>query len=206
MTFEDLRDMGWLWGAFEYNKHEKGALRPDSSPGFNTPTGKVELYSTLFEKAGLDPLPYYEEPPESPVSTPELAEEYPLILTTGAKVFAFFHSEQRQVPLLRQLNPDPIVEIHPDTAHELGISDGDWVFIENRYGRCRQRAKLTLEIHKDVVQAQHGWWFPEKPESELFGAWESNVGLLIPPGWTGRSGYGYPFKNMLCKVYKVEET
>ena len=81
-----------------------------------TPTGKVELYSTIFEGCGLDPLPYFEEPPESPVSTPELTEEFPLVLTTGARVRAYFHSEHRQVQSLRKMNPDPLMEIHPDTA------------------------------------------------------------------------------------------
>jgi len=205
MSFDVLRERGWIQAPFHYRKHEKGLLRPDGRPGFNTPTGKVELYCTALEKAGLDPLPYYEEAPEGPVSTPEIAREYPLILTTGAKVHAFFHSEHRQVPLLRELNPDPVVEIHPDTAREIGIRDGDWVYIENRYGRCKQRAKLTPEIHKQVVNAQHGWWYPERTSEQLYGAWESNVGLLIPSGWTGRSGYGYPFKNLLCRIYKAGE-
>jgi anaerobic selenocysteine-containing dehydrogenase len=167
----------------------------------------VELFSTVFETVGLDPLPYYEEPPESPVSTPDIAKEYPLILTTGARVYPFFQSEHRQVPILRQLNPDPIVEIHPETAKGLGIKDGDWIYVENRYGRCRLKAKLTCGINPKVVHAQHGWWFPEKPVSEptLFGVWESNINLLIPSGWTGRSGFGYPFKSMLCRIRKAEE-
>jgi hypothetical protein len=53
----------------KYKKYEE--------KGFGSPTGKVELYSTAFEKHGYDPLPFYREPPESPVSTPELLEEYP---------------------------------------------------------------------------------------------------------------------------------
>lgn len=205
VSFKELRERGWLWTPFQYKKYEKGFLRPDGHPGFNTPTGKVELYSTVLEKAGLDPLPYYEEPPESPVSTPDIANEYPLVLITGPKVFAFFHSEHRQVPLLRRLNPDPVVEIHPDTAQALGIEDGDWVYIENRYGRCKQRAKLTPGIDRRVVSAQHGWWYPEKGSEDLYGVWESHIGLLIPSGWTGRSGYGYPFKSLLCRVYKAGE-
>jgi len=54
--------------------------------GFGTATGKVELYSTALEKLGYDPLPVFREPLESPVSTPALAQEYPLILTTGGEV------------------------------------------------------------------------------------------------------------------------
>jgi anaerobic selenocysteine-containing dehydrogenase len=105
------------------------------------------------------------------------------------------------------MNPDPITEIHPETADTLGIKDGDWIYLENRYGRCRQKAKLTEGIHPRVVHAQHGWWFPEKSGSEpsLFGAWESNINLLLPGGWTGRAGFGYPFKAQMCRVYMVED-
>jgi anaerobic selenocysteine-containing dehydrogenase len=207
MTFEQLRERGFAYDHFEYRKYEKRLLRPDRKPGFDTPTGKVELYSTILEKCGLDALPYFEEPPESPVSTPKIAKEYPLILTTGARTWGFFHSEHRQIPLLRQMNPDPITEIHPKTAEELGIKDGDWIYIESKYGRCKQRAKVTPGIHPRVVHSQHGWWFPEKPapEPSLFGTWDSNINLLLPSGWTGKAGFGYPFKSQMCRVYQVEE-
>jgi len=207
MTFEELREKGFVYDTFEYKKYEKGLLRPDNKAGFNTPTRKVELYSTVFEELGLDALPYFEEPPESPVSTPDIAKEYPLVLTTGAKTSAFFHSEHRQIPSLRRINPDPITQIHPETAEKLGIKDGDWIYLENKYGKCKQRAKLTEGIHPRVVHAQHGWWFPEKPgpEPSLFGVWESNVNLLLPGGWTGKAGLGYPFKAQMCRVYRTEE-
>ncbi len=206
LSFAKLREEGHHYDAFHYNKHEQGLLRPDKQPGFDTPTGKVELYSTIYEKCGLDPLPYFEEPPESPVSTPDIAREYPLVLTTGSRTRYRFHSEHRQVRSLRRMDPDPIIEIHPDTAAGLGIEDGDPVYIENTHGRCRQKARLTDNIHPRVVNAQHGWWFPEKPgpEPSLFGAWESNINLLLPGGLTGRAGFGYPFKAQMCRVYKVE--
>jgi anaerobic selenocysteine-containing dehydrogenase len=208
MSFSELREKGWLYEPMEYRKHERGLLRGDEKPGFNTPTGKFDLYATRLRDFGLDPLPYFEEPPESPISTPELAKDYPLILTTGARSYAYFHSEHRQIPWLREINPNPIVEIHPDTAKSIGLADGDWVCIENKWGRCKQKARLTLGIHPRVVSAQHGWWFPEKPGSEpsLFGVWESNSGLLLPPyGSQGRAGVGYPIKASLCKVYKAAD-
>ena len=208
MTFEELREEGaGVYRPFQYKKYEKGLLRTDGKPGFNTLTGKFMLYVPAFEAAGLDPLPYYEEPLESPISTPELAKEYPLVLTTGARTWSFFHSEHRQISTLREINPAPLLEIHPETAQKLGISDGDWVWIENSHGRCKQKAKLTPTIDSRVVHAQHGWWFPEKPgpEPSLFGVWESNPNQLIPWSTVGPSGYGAPLKNQICKVYKVKE-
>lgn len=204
MTFEELREKVVVHPPYEYRKYETGKLRPDGEPGFLTPTGKVELYSTNFEAFGDDPLPYYEEPQYSPYSTPELAKEYPLILTTGARSWAFFHSEQRQIRTLREIHPDPIVEIHPETAQQLGIKDGDWVYIENMFGKCKQKAKLTAGILPKVVHAQHGWWFPEKRAEDLYGVWEANINQLVPHHKVGKMGFGAPFKCMICKVYKCE--
>ena len=84
-TMEELENdhAGMIYNDFRYYKYEKGLLRPDGQPGFMTPTGRYEFYISLFDSWGVDALPFYEEPPTSPVSTPELAEEYPLVLTTG---------------------------------------------------------------------------------------------------------------------------
>ena len=106
---------------------KKGLLRPDHKPGFQPPSGKVELYSTLREEWGLEPLPHYEEPPFTPASRPDLAEKYPLILSTGRRSPVFFLSEHRNIPWLREIDPDPVLEIHPDTAASLNISNGEWV-------------------------------------------------------------------------------
>jgi anaerobic selenocysteine-containing dehydrogenase len=204
MNFAELREKVVIHPPYEYRKYEKGMLRPDGEPGFMTPTGKVELYSTNFEAFGDDPVPYYEEPQYSPYSTPELAKEYPLILTTGARSWAYFHSEQRQIRTLREIHPDPIVEIHPETAQQLDIKDGDWVYIENMFGKCKQKAKLTAAILPKVVHAQHGWWFPEKRAEDLYGVWEANINQLVPHHKVGKMGFGAPFKCMICKVYKCE--
>lgn len=207
IDFNDLRNMGVYQPNYEYRKHEKGLLRFDGEPGFNTVTGMVELCSTLFESWGEDPLPYYKEPHYSPVSTPELFSEYPFVLTTGARTFTSFHSEHRQIPSLREITPDPIMEIHPDSAASLGIKEGDWVCMENMYGKAKMRARVTSTIHPKVIHAQHGWWFPEKEAEEpsLYGVWESNINTLIPHKHIGKLGFGAPFKSLICKAYKVEE-
>jgi anaerobic selenocysteine-containing dehydrogenase len=98
-----------------------------------------------------------------------------------------------------------VVEIHPDTAADHGIGNGEWVWVENWMGRCRFKAKVTLVVPPWMVMATHGWWFPEKPgpEPSLYGVWESNINQLIPMNAQGKDGLGAPIKHLLCKIYKV---
>jgi len=198
INFAQLKEKGWATLPFKYRKYEK--------KGFRTPSNKVELYATILEKQGYDPLPYYQEPPESPISTPELLNEYPLVLTTGGRTQYFFHSEYRQIPSLRKKDPDPIVEIHPRTADAGGIQDGDRVWIETRRGRIQQRAKVTDGIKPDVVNVQHGWWFPED-ESPEHGVWRSNANVLTSNAPPYDPGMGtYQLRALLCRVYKAENS
>ena len=119
----------------------------------------------------------------------------------------FLHSELRQVAKLRRLHPNPIVQVHPETAKVLGIADGDWVFIETLRGRCKQRVKLYEGMDPRIIHIEHDWWFPEKPQGkpDFSGAFESNSNMLTPckepfldPGFGG-----YNLRALLCKVYKV---
>jgi anaerobic selenocysteine-containing dehydrogenase len=210
LTFEELQQKGWAFPpeghpSSPYRRHEKGLLRADKKPGFQTPTGRFELYSTLREDWELEPLPHHEEPPFTPVSRPDLAKDYPLILSTGRRSPAFFHAEHRMIPWLREIDPDPVVEIHPGTAAEHGIGNGEWVWVENWMGRAKFKAKVTLVVPPWMVMATHGWWFPEKPGAEptLYGVWESNINQLIPMNAQGKDGLGAPIKHLLCRIYKV---
>jgi anaerobic selenocysteine-containing dehydrogenase len=98
----------------------------------------MELYSTVLENLGYDPLPYFEEPGESPYSTPELAKEYPLVLTTGFRSPFYFLAQYRNIPWLRSFMEYPTMQINPETAKKLGIEDGDFVWIESPRGRIIQ--------------------------------------------------------------------
>ena len=188
-----------------YRKHERGLIRADGLPGFQTATGRVELWSTGYQSLGDDPLPYYFPPKLGAEERPDLAREYPLMCTTGARYFAWFHSEHRQIPSLRQLTPEPYLEIHPETAATLGIKSGDEVTIENPWGSAHEKAKVTPTVRKDVVAAAHGWWYPEEDgeEPHLFGVWKSNVNSLVPHRVLGKMGFGAPYKQVPVKVYKT---
>jgi anaerobic selenocysteine-containing dehydrogenase len=205
--FEELRHIGFYQPGYTYRKYEKGLLRFDGEPGFNTVTGLVELYSTLFDAWGEDPMPYFEEPRWSPVSHPELADKYPYMMTSGAREYASFHSEHRMFPTLRHFREVPDIEIHPDTAAKHGINEGDWVEVENPFGRARQKAHLTIIIDPRVVHCRHGWWYPEQDgeEPNLFGVWKSNVNNLVPHFDIGQLGFGAPFKSVFCSIKKVDD-
>jgi anaerobic selenocysteine-containing dehydrogenase len=183
-------------GPDEYQKYRKY--------GFATPSKKVEIYSTIFEELGYDPLPNYEELvlPES------FIEKYPLILITGGRVQCFFHSEFRQINSLRKVHPDPILQINSETAKELGVIDGDWVYVETPLGRVLQRAKLDPNIDPRVVHAEHGWWFPEDqgPEPSLYGLWKSNINVLLDNSNEILDSISGAWPHMcFCKVYKADK-
>ena len=169
LTFEEFKEKGYLQGEMVYHKYRER--------GFSTPTRKVELWSTILEKWGRDPLPKYVEVPESPYSTPEVAKKYPYIFNSGLRTPTFFHSANRMIPWLREIRPDPIAEVHPETAKKHGIKDGQWIYIESPRGRIKQRAKLYDGIDPRVVTSEHGWWFPEIKDPGH--GWEiSNANIL----------------------------
>jgi len=201
LTFQQLVEQYGVLGQREYRRYEQ--------LGFGTPSGKVELKSSIFEELGADPLPRYREPKWSPVGSPELAEEYPLILITGSRFMPMYHSEQRQIEKARKKMPDPLVTIHPETAERLGLSTGDWAVISTPHGSIRQRVKLSEAIHPKMADLQHSWWFPEREANlpELFGVFESNANLLCPdaPEFCSPEIGSWPHSALLCRIDKERE-
>ena len=210
MDFDGVRETAPSYLPFEYNKHEKGLMRPDGEPGFPTPSGKIELDSIGLQFMGFESLPVYTEPPMTPYSQPELAKEYPLVLQTGARQHNTFHSENRQSGLLRAIHPEPTVMIHPDTATELGIRDGQWVWVEGpvgttgRVARAKRVAEVTPAIDPRCASSDHGWWHPEGDPEKLYDVNELNINNLI--SWsTGETGVGANYKCILCKIYPAKD-
>jgi anaerobic selenocysteine-containing dehydrogenase len=108
------------------------------------------------------------------------------------------------IPWLREIHPDPIVEIHPRAAREHGIKDGDWVFIESPRGRVKQLARLTTGMDPGVVAAQHGWWFPEVKEPG-HGWDESNINIITDndPAGCDKAMGATNLRVLMCKIYPV---
>jgi anaerobic selenocysteine-containing dehydrogenase len=164
--------------------------RKYESKGFMTPSKKVEIYSERLEKLGYYPLPTYREPAESPVSQPDLAQDYPLILIAGTKLEMYTHSEMRNIPGLRKLFPKNLLEVNSETAAQLGITDGDFVKISSLRGSITCASYITDRVDPRVVHLYHGFK-------------ESNCNVLTDhkafDPITGSTG----LKSLLCKVEKI---
>ena len=176
--------------------------------GFWTPTGKVECNSTILRELGYAGMPTYVGCCENEIDTPEIAEEYPIVLTTGGGFMPYHHSEHFQMQAIRYLYPDPYFSINPELAEKLNISYGDWCWIETRRGRIKMRANVEPEVHPNVVFAPRGWWFPERDGSadldNPFGCLESNVNVLTSvDDWDcDPMGGSWANRGLMCKVYK----
>ena len=159
--------------------------------GFNTPSGKVEIYSETLRKHGYDPLPTYVEPLETPI-TPDINGKYPLILITGPRSMAFTHSQHRNIPRMLKRNPEPLAEINTKTANDLGIQEGSMVIVESPRGSIQMKARITDEIHTDVISIPHGW---SDANANLLTARDSKLRDPI-------SAYP-PFRTGVCRVTPV---
>jgi anaerobic selenocysteine-containing dehydrogenase len=186
----------------KYAEQENGAAR-----GFRTPTRKIELYSETMLEHGYPPLPEYEEPRVSPVSRPDLAERYPLILTC-VKNTLFCETQHRALPSLRRQAPDPEIELHPAAAAERGIHPGDWVRVETPQGSTRVRARLNDTLQPNVACGQHGWWqaCPEigAPGYDPFSPDGANYNLMIGNSAIDPVSGSVPQRAYLCQVRLAE--
>ena len=109
------------------------------------------------------------------------------------------------LPWIRELQPYPRVQIHPETAKEYGIVDGDWVWIESPRGRIKQKASLFAGMDPRLVVVQNSWSYPEKPGPE-HGFLISNANVLTSDEGPFDPGCGsVNLRALLCKIYKVEE-
>ena len=122
------------------NTRKKGRLR--------TPTGKIELYSTRFEKYGKDPLPVYRPIPDPPEG------KYRLLMGRNAY---FTHAALQNNRWLLSLYPENRLWIHPDEAGRLGIVDGCDVRVKSPIGEGVIKAFVTEAIRDDCVYLDHGF-------------------------------------------------
>lgn len=184
--------------AEELRKHPEGTyvrnpLRPGykkyEKTGFPTPSGKMEIASTILKEAGFDALPVYREP-QYPSLTGD-PPRYPLILNTGSRLPMFLHSEMHNVDWCQELRKDPLLDMNPSDASERGITAEDWVWLETPRGRIRVKSNLTETVLPGVVHMAHGLQ-------------EADVNVLIEPDYLDPIS-GFPgFKSLRCQVTRAD--
>jgi anaerobic selenocysteine-containing dehydrogenase len=133
-----------------HKKHTETDVHSGRHRGFDTPTGKIEIYSTTFASAGYPPLPQFQQRLDDNAA-------FPLTLTFFRDIH-FCDEQHRNVPRLRRAVPEPFLEIHPRIANAQKIKDGDWIFLETENGKVKLKAKLNESIHPNVVATVYGWW------------------------------------------------
>ncbi|MGH7809388.1 MAG: molybdopterin-containing oxidoreductase family protein, partial [Candidatus Binatia bacterium] len=185
-----------------YEKHAK-ANKDGSMRGFATPSKKVELYCLPFAANGIPAMPEYVEPALSPISRPDIAADFPLILT-NAKNTNYVHSQQRALPSLRKTLPEPSADIHPETALRYGIKNKEWMIVESPRGAIKVKARVTTNIVPDTVCCQHGWWQGckdlELPGYSPYEPSGANPGTLIGTDLADPVSGSLPHRSYLCRV------
>ena len=204
-TPEDVRAAGGMVQIptvmMQYKKWEKGLLRKDGRPGFETPSGRFEIASSILEEHGYDALPVYVEPGEGPLSQPELVQQFPLVFNSGARSNVDLHALHHSIPVLSEEKPVPTVMINTLDAQKRGVENGDFVHIKTKRGTVGMYAFVTDDIAQGAIEANG-----------------AGGGALGPKAWrdacinelTDLHRYdpisGFPvYKALLCDVVKVSD-
>jgi anaerobic selenocysteine-containing dehydrogenase len=147
VTYRDLVSKG---GIYEY---EKRRYKKYEDQGFRTPSGRVEIYSEQLKRLGYDPSPIREDAHQKA----DESDQFPLHLTTGGNLLCYLHWQFRYIPKLRKMAPEPLFEIHPNTALQYGLSEGEMAEIQTKNGKIQIKAHLTDNIRPDTIHMPQGW-------------------------------------------------
>lgn len=182
LSFKSLSDRG---GVYEY---EKRRYKKYESQGFHTPTGKVEIESERLKSLGYDPFPIRDNVLHH--DHVKSSDKFPLFLTTGGNLLCYLHWQYRYIPKLRKISPEPMFEVHPQTALQCGIAEGETAEVQTTHGKIRLKAHLTGRIRPDTVHIPQGW--EEANVNELTGMEDTD------------SLSGFPnLKSLRCRIQKI---
>jgi len=151
VTFEALRERGWMRLAVPR------PYVPFAEGGFLTPSGRCEFVSERLAAMGLDPLPTYTPPYESPERAPELAQRFPLTLISSP-AHQFLNSTFVNIDVLRRAAREPELVIHPADAAPRAIVPGSRVLVHNDRGEFLAIARVEDGVREGTVWAPSIWW------------------------------------------------
>ena len=151
VTLERLKRDGWA------RLNLPDTFAPFADGGYATPSGKCEFYCEALKREGLDPLPAYIPPRESPATAPELAARYPIqLISPPAK--SFLNSTFSHLESFLRSERHPLVLINPEDAARREITDGDRVRVWNDRGQCELIARVSDRVKPGVACALSVWW------------------------------------------------
>jgi anaerobic selenocysteine-containing dehydrogenase len=180
ITYQDLISQGGI------HQYEKRRHKTYERKGFSTTTGKVELYPKRLENFGLDPSPVRKNVGKSV----EHGGEFPLFLTTGGNLLCYTHWQYRYISKLKKMSPEPVFEIHPETANHYGILEGEMAEVRSPLGKIRLKACLTRKMLPETIHISQGW--EEANVNELTGT--DNADPIS----------GFPnLKSLRCNIQKL---
>ncbi|NLG10128.1 MAG: molybdopterin-dependent oxidoreductase [Coriobacteriaceae bacterium] len=157
---------------------------------FNTPSGKMELYAENLVEFG-EQLACHYEPLEGNRSTK--AEQYPLTFMNCRTVFTT-HSQHVNLDWIRELMPEPWLEISPEDASARGIATGDVVEVYNDRGSYKVKALITAEIKPGCINQRQGWW----PKHFVEGHYGSLLHMELNPAQDAISETNFaPYDNLV---------
>ncbi|MBA7493239.1 Acetylene hydratase [subsurface metagenome] len=189
ITLDDLKKQLVIYTTppVEYRKYLRN--------GFNTPSGKVEIYSQRLRDHGYPPLPEYKDLDAAFVGQPGLLESYPLIGTTR-RPGVYVHTRFRNIPALRKIEPEPLVRLCPEDAQRRGINDGDLTTVKSLKGSIKVKAKVTDEVSPGVVIIDFGWGNP----------WDqgANVNILTSDEDRDPISCSTPNRRFRCQVSRAD--
>ncbi|MEV6949411.1 molybdopterin-dependent oxidoreductase [Streptomyces sp. NPDC051172] len=153
VTYERLRQTPVQWPAASGDGPDRNPIRylgEDGSLTFPTASGRAAFFARPH-------LPAAEMPDD----------DYPFVLNTG-RLQHQWHTltKTAKVPKLNKLNPGPFVELHPQDAAALDVSDGDSVEVASRRGRAVLPAVVTDRVRPGSCFAPFHW-------NDLFGEYLS---------------------------------
>ena len=193
-----LKPMGLTWEQFRDDvkfAHGTTNYDPEKVTGYDTPSGKVEIYCKTLKEMNVDPLPLFEDLKQPLLGQCELTEEYPFSMT-NYKSEVFMLSGYRCVKELRKKSMVPTAFLSPEAAEKLGLKDRDWIYIESRKGRIRQRLSIQPGGHPKIVNVEFGWGD--------YGYADANNNILTAyeRPWDYATGC-ITLRGVACKVYKA---
>lgn len=182
----------------DLRKYETGQLRKDGKKGFPTPSGKIEIRSSLIESAGLCGMPVYHDIREIPAFGTK--EEFPMMLTTGARSRIRFSAFGPNLPEIAKVEPDPLLSISREDAEAQGIQEGDQVLVETAFGKETFPAHIC-KMAKGCIHIPFGGGSPY-----MLGGWkEGNVNRLASMRYSDPVSGFISYKSIPCRIRKAEE-